>query len=276
MKGQETRPVYDAQVGGLRFDIVPVPQMAKEESGGLPDIAGSFYFNFGAHFGPNQKFRVRWQQMFNEAMVKTRLLNYTAIKQAIIGSGDGPGIPRQSSCTIPDIVITTFAQFRFAHLYHSCGRAWPLYGSALSFQNQVRGGGCNYAATRARAAGGDLTTPPAACIGWPVMQWQDHAVEVENGDIVPDRGRYSYSVVRLYIGLNPDGSLRLVHEWDSRALPPTSEWKGLGLFVGNAATGERFFGKFWGTPYMTGYRGGHTETLRTWYRHFLVTDETRH
>ena len=241
-------------------------------------LQARFYFNFGKHFGPKQRFKVRWQQMFNEAMVKTRLLNPTAIKQVILGSGDGPGLPRQSSCTAPHIVVTSNGNFRFSQLYHSCGRYSGLYGSPrYAFQNQVPEGGpyCNYDATKEQIRKtGDELTPPAACIGWPIMQWQDYAVEVENGDIVPGRGQYSYSVVRLYIGATADGSLHLAHEWDSRKLPPNSEWKGLGLFVGNAATGERFYGKFWGLPYMTGYLGGHTETLKTWYRHFIVTDET--
>jgi hypothetical protein len=276
MNGSKTRPVYDAQVGGLRFDIVPVPQLA-EGAGDYANIAGSFYFNFGKHFGPKQKFRVRWQQMFNEPMARTRLLNYTAIKQAIIGSGDRAGLPPQSSCTLPDIVVTTYAQFRFAHAYHSCGRYWGLYGTpSYAFQNQVPQSGpyCNYDATAAQARTGDIITPPPACVGWPIMQWQDYALEVENGDIVAGTGQYAYSVVRIYIGLNADGSLHLAHEWDSRTLPATSGWKGLGLFVGNASNGEQYFGKFWGTPYMTGYRGGHTQTMQTWYRNFIVTDES--
>jgi hypothetical protein len=41
--------------------------------GAFANIAGSLYFNFGMHFGTKYKLRVRWQQMFNEAMVKTRL-----------------------------------------------------------------------------------------------------------------------------------------------------------------------------------------------------------
>jgi hypothetical protein len=277
ISGHKTRPLFDAKVGGLRFDVVPVPQIPAGQPGDAANIAGAFYFNFGKHFGPNQKFRVRWQQMFNEAMVKTLLRNDTAIKQVIVGSGDGPGLRRQASCTAPEIVVTSYAQFRFSHLYHACGRYWGLYGSPrFAFQNQVpeRGPFCNYDATDAQARAGDRLTPPGACIGWPVMQWQDYALEVENGAIVPERGQYRYSVVRLYIGLNPDGSLRLAHEWDSRKLPPSSEWKGLGLFVGDEATGERFYGKFWGTPYMTGYRGGHSDTMQTWYRHFIVTDET--
>lgn len=276
--GSKTRPVYDPQVGGLRFDIVPVPQLAPGATGDYANIAGAFYFNFGKHFGPNQKFRVRWQQMFNEPMVRTRLLNYTAIKQAIIGSGDGPGIPSQSSCTTPDIVVTSYAQFRFAHAYHSCGRYWGLYGEpTYAFQDEVppEGPYCNYAATTAQAlTTGDVITPPAPCIGWSIMQWQDYALEVENGDVDVASGQYVYSVVRIYIGRNPDGSLHLAHEWDSRKVAPTSTFNGRGLFVGNAATGERYFGKFWGTPYMTGYRGGHTETMQTWYRNFIVTDES--
>jgi hypothetical protein len=276
--GSLTRPVYDPLVGGLRFDIVPVKELPPGDPGDWADIAGAFYFNFGKRFGPKQKFRVRWQQMFNGAMVRTRLLSDTAIKQAIIGSGDAPGVPPQASCTEPDIVVQTYEQFRFAHVYHSCGRYWGLYGEPnFAFQNQVPAGGpyCNYDATTEQAAStGDVITPPSACIGWPIMQWQDYAIEVENGDIVPGTGQYAYSVVRLYIGLNPDASLHLAHEWDSRNAPPTFEWNGLGLFVGDESTGESFFGKFWGTPYMTGYRGGHTETLQTWYRHFIVTDET--
>jgi hypothetical protein len=277
ISGQKTRPVYDAKIGGLRFDVVPVPQMPAGQAGDAANIAGAFYFNWGKHFGPNQKFRVRWQQMFNEAMVKTRLLNDTAIKQVIIGSGDGPGLRRQASCTAPDIVVTSYAQFRFAHLYHGCGRYWGLYGTPrYAFQNQVSKSGpyCNYDATDAQARAGDRVTPPTACIGWPVMEWQDYALEIENGPIVPKRGQYRYSIVRLYIGLNSDGSLRLAHEWDSRQLPANSDFKGLGLFVGDQASDERFFGKFWATPYMTGYRGGHTDTMQTWYRHFVVTDET--
>jgi hypothetical protein len=251
--------------------------MPAGQPGDAANIAGAFYFNFGKDFGAKQKFRVRWQQMFNEAMAKTRLLNQTGIKQEIIGSGDAPGRPRQSSCTVPEIVVTSYAQFRFAHLYHGCGRYWGLYGSPrYAFQNQVpaRGPYCNYDVTDAQAKAGDPVTPPPACIGWPVMQWQDYAVEVENGELVPGKAQYRYSVVRLYIGLNLDGSLRLAHEWDSRKVSPSTEWKGLGLVVGDETTGERFYGKFWATPYMTGYRGGHTDTMRTWYRHFVVTDET--
>jgi hypothetical protein len=274
--GSQTRPVYDPVVGGLRFDVVPVTELPPGDPGDWSNIAGALYFNFGKRFGPKQKFRVRWQQMFNEAMVKTRLLGDTGIKQAIIGSGDAPGVPPQASCTVPDVVVQTYQQFRFAHLYHSCGRYWGLYGEPqFAFQNQVPDGGpyCNYDATEEQAAFGNVVTPPVACIAWPVMQWQDYAIEVENGDIVPGKGQYAYSVVRLYVGLNPDGSLHLAHEWDSRKLLPTSDWNGLGLFVGDESTGESFFGKFWGTPYMTGYRGGHTATLQTWYRYFIVTDE---
>jgi hypothetical protein len=263
MAGSVTRPVYDAAVGALRFDLPPVPQGTT-----APNIAGSFYFNF-PHFGPNQKFRVRWQQMWNAAFLRTKFLNYTANKQVIIGSGDGPGIPPQTSCTAPDVVVTSYANFRFSHLYHGCGRYLGLYGSGLSFQNQHPG--CDYNATTAQANAGDKVTPPAACAGWPEMQFQDYALEIENGPI--DGAQYVYSVVKLYIGLNPDGSLHLAHLWDSREINDPA-FNGKGLFVGTEATGERFFGKFWGTPYMTGYLGGHTETLQTWYRNFLVQDLT--
>jgi hypothetical protein len=244
MQGSLTRPVFDATQNGIRFDLPPVPQGTS-----AANIAGSFYFNFGKHFAGNQKFRVRWQQMFNQPMVKTKLLNYTAIKQAIIGSGDGAGIPPQSSCTAPDIVVTSYQNFRFSHLYHSCGRYWGLYGSPTynyqSMQPPVDGKYCNYTTTTEQARAGDTVTPPAACVGWPVMKWQDYALEVENGEIVPEFGQYKYSVVRLYIGTNADGSLHLAHEWDSRK-ERDAAWKGLGLFVGNATTGERYFGKFVG------------------------------
>jgi hypothetical protein len=273
MRGGKTRPVYDAQAGGLRFDIVPMPK-GKDTA----NIAGAFYFNFGRHFGPNERFRVRWQQMFNEAM-RSIDVGETAIKQAIVGSGDGPGLRHQASCTVPDIVVTTFYAFRLPHIYHSCGRYWPMYGADISFQNMqppVDGQPCNYAAANVQRGKRELVRPPAACAGWaPAMQWQDYALEVENGAIDPAKGdQYVYSVVRVYVGKNADGTLHLVHEWDSRKHAGT-EWKGLGLFVGNAATDERFFGKFWGLPYMTGYKGGHTQLMQTWYRHFIVTDETR-
>ena len=273
MRGSKTRPVYDAKVGGLRFDVVPTPN-----GEGSSDIAGAFYFNFGKHFGANERFRVRWQQMFNQAMLSVGFRD-TAIKQAIVGSGDGPGLRHQASCTAPDIVVTTYYAFRFPHVYHSCGRYWGIYGvPRFNFQNMqrpVNGQHCNYDATQELARSGKSVQPPPACAGWaPAMQWQDYALDVENGAIDPVKGhQYVYSIVRLYVGKNPDGTLHLAHEWDSRK-QTADEWNGLGLVVGNAATNERFYGKFWGLPYMTGYKGGHTELMQTWYRHFIVTDET--
>jgi hypothetical protein len=273
MRGTKTRPVYDAKIGGLRFDIVPTPA-----GQGGANIAGTFYFNFGKHFGPSERFRVRWQQMFNQAMLSVNFRE-TAIKQAIIGSGDGPGLRHQGSCTAPDIVVTTYYAFRFAHLYHSCARYVGLYGAPrFNFQNMqpaVNGQYCNYDATTELAKRGNRVQPPPACAGWAhAMQWQDYGLEVENGPIDPVKGRqYVYSIVRLYVGKNADGTLHLAHEWDSRKHAERS-WNGLGLWVGDAATNERFYGKFWGLPYMTGYKGGHTELMQTWYRHFIVTDET--
>ena len=273
MQGSKTRPVYDSKMGGLRFDVMPTPQ-----GQGSSDVAGAFYFNFGKHFGPSERFRVRWQQMFNQAMLSVTFRD-TAIKQAIVGSGDGPGRRPQASCTAPEIVVSTYYAFRLASVYHSCGRYWPMYGQPrFNFQNMqppVNGQYCNYDATQELARNGKSVRPPPACAGWaPAMQWQDYALEVENGPIDPKSGhQYVYSIVRLYVGKNPDGTLHLAHEWDSRKHADT-EWKGLGLFVGDAATNERFYGKFWGMPYMTGYKGGHTELMQTWYRHFIVTDET--
>ena len=270
--GNNTRPIYDPVVGGIRFDLPPVPA---GKDGYAANIAGAWSVNFGKLFGANQAFRVRWKQRFNRAMLETvfrdsRGSPQGGIKQAGVGSGDIPG-KLYGSCTTPNVIVQTYYQLRFPQLYHGCGRYWGLYGTPrFAFQNQVPTGGpyCNYDAT-SESAKRNLLVPPEACTGWVPDTWMDFALEIANGPYA--NGRYTWSRARLFIG-KEDSPLRLVHDWDSRrGADPI--WSGLGFFAGEYEKGERF-GKVWFFPYMTGYSGGHTELAQTWYKELLVTDET--
>ena len=272
--GTNTRPAYDPVVGGIRFDLPPVPT---GKDGYAANIAGAWFANFGKLFGANQAFRVRWKQRFNRAMLETVFrdsqgLPQGGIKQAGVGSGDVPG-KRYGSCTTPNVIVQTWYQLRFPQLYHGCGRYWGLYGTPrFAFQNQAPSGGpyCNYDATSAEGQKtGNYVVPPEACSGWLPDTWMEFALEIANGPYA--NGRYRWSRAKLFIG-NENSPLRLVHDWDSRS-DAGPEWSGFGFFAGDYENGERF-GKVWFFPYMTGYSGGHTELAQTWYKELLVTDET--
>ncbi len=272
--GASGNPVVDTAIrasgaGSMRFDVPGFSQ------GG----SGSFYVNFSndlaTQFGAaGDEFYVQWRQRFNQAMIDAvinlvdpdtkQVVGLTAIKQAIITTGDVPG-RTFNSCTELELVLTSYSMHKLPELYQACGWSIPLIdsidgGNTHRLQNAMPMPYCT--TTQANALG--PTGVPPSCFGWVANEWMTFQVGVKLGakQYAPLGGgtalKWVGSRVRLWGAREGKPSVLLVDmPWDIIA----------GTTADNQKYGKIFFG-----PYMTNKDATQAHALlQTWYDEFIVS-----
>jgi hypothetical protein len=237
------------------------------------------YLNFSpdlrTQFDSGDEFYVQWRQRFNLAMVTSVIRGAergahdnlvdagpTAIKQAILTSGDRPG-KTFFSCTELELVVTSYLMHRLPWLYQACGWAEPLIdrnpsdGNDFRLQNAMPSPYCTMYQVKALDAA-DKTAVPPTCFAWHADEWMTFQIGVKLGQRDNASKRFVGSHVRFWGAREGEPSELLVDlTWDIRS---------------GSAEDDQKYGKIFFGPYMTNKdpRQDHP-LLQTWYDEFIVS-----
>ena len=268
--GSAGNPTFDASLGlnAVRFDV---PGKSGSNAG------GEWYINFSddlaTQFGPGTTFFVQWRQRFNRAMCDTIVMQgggngQSAIKQVILSCQDRAA-KHYDSCTLSEIVLTTYKNYRLYCLYYGCQTGTDLLDYSISgknqFENQVGGDRCYW--QQLTDGGGTVASPgiPPSCLGWVPDEWLTFQIGVDVGATIGSvsnqgimRAAYMGSRVRLWVARNGKPS-QLVHDIKAD------------LFIEDPVTPSAY-GKAWFGPYMTGKDPTIDHPLmQTWVAEFIVS-----
>jgi hypothetical protein len=273
--------------GSLKF--TQPPTTATNLSGDIGDHGddmGAWFFNAYPYtslsqapqgFWQNQKFFVQWRQRFNQGYVDEilRIGNWVqlGIKQLIVNKTDGSGTFAQSS-SAHKTVVQTYAQFRAPHIYsgHDGTNVTTslLTSTGANLQSEraaVSGFTCNANKLESLMVDDDIfITPPASCAQWVADEWMTFQLMIENGPYDSASQQFDWTVAKFWMG-REGGEQELIHHWDSRIYRAAGV---KGAFIGGSSNR---LGKFWFTPYMTGYNGGNIQTLTTWVSQVILDTE---
>jgi hypothetical protein len=240
-------PVIDSF--GLRFDV--------KQGRGIPD----WYFKLPREFGANSRFRMQWQQRFNQAFISTvfRMAGggYPGIKLAIVSAFE-------ASSPWEKLVVSTMDQHKFPYLYRydengNTSNIEPSIGNPpVDFDWQPKLGQaptCLY--TKANATPQGQAVP--GCETLVADRWITFDLEADTGDVIPGTNTWDCEL-RLYMTV--DGVRKLVIRYGPGSPGYTGRnakpWTGV-----------------WLAPYMTDRDGSQefSETPSVWYREVIVDDK---
>lgn len=228
------------------------------------DSSGSYFTNFSedllTQFGENSEFYVQWRQRFSTEFVNTNYSGAGGWKQIIIGAGDAPGKPFQSSCTALETVVQNLGQKKFPGMYNSCTGSTshgaynpfeePFNGYDFKLQNARSAPYCLYSQNSS-----SYFPPQGNCFGYVPNEWMTFQVKIKTGPLVRDEFTNSY--VTLWAAREGKASEVLIN------------W---GPYNLTAGTEGLKYGKVWLLPYNTGKNASVTyPTAYTWYDELIIS-----
>jgi hypothetical protein len=226
------------------------------------DSSGSFFANFSSdlqtQFGENSEFYVQWRQRFSPEFIGTKFAGGGGWKQVILGTGDSPGGPFQTSCSPLELVTQNTYSRGFAQMYNSCSgsashgpydafeEAFPPYDFKL--QNARPSPYCLYSS---------YSSSNSNCFRYFANEWMTFQVHVKTGPRVGDE--FVNSQVQLWIAR------------EGQPAELVMNWGPYNLTAGPAGENQRF-GKIWLLPYNTGKDPSVTyPTSYTWYDELIIS-----
>jgi hypothetical protein len=262
----ETTPALDASVkaSGASSLMFTIPSNSGSDGG------GSYFANFSddlsLQFDGGQQFYVQWRQRMSTAFVDPQYESGGGWKQAIIGTGDQPGVP-YSSCTSLEVVLQHYYDHGLSIIYNSCsgstshgaydGFYEPFDSYDFKIQNARPAPYCLY--SQGNAEPHTYFPPSGNCVGHVADEWVTFQINIQLGTRSGDEFVDSY--VRLWIAR------------EGQTSEPVIDWGPYNLTAGDPSENQRF-GKVWLLPYSTDKDSSQAHpTAYTWYDELIVSSE---
>ena len=175
------------------------------------DSSGSFFTNFSkdlsVRFGENSEFFIQWRQRFSAEFINTKFAGGGGWKQVIIGTGDAPGGPFQTSCSALETVVQNTYHRGFPQMYNSCsgstshGPYNPFEERFGTYDFKLQNGRDSPYCLYSQGATGSYFAPNGNCFGYYANEWLTYQVRIKTGPRVNDE--FSNSYVTLWIARAP-------------------------------------------------------------------------
>lgn len=280
------------KASGMSSVYMTVPSNSGANSSG--SIHDNFRDNQSRQKGAGDTFYVSWRQrwncdfLFTNCPAGTGVRTYQLLtgsggwKQAIIGSGERPGVPRYS-CTDLETVVQNVNQRGLPTMYRSCSGPFafnpldePFNGGAnFYWQNNNRATnstGCFYPST----LGG--------CFKYVANEWLSFKVQVKVSNPWYSSGTFTHNgAVKLWAARDGDTSWTLLIDFSQKGNSSCDNTQSYipacqtGLDFWRATSGTEAldtFGQVWLLPYHTGKDPAQTNPLgEIWYDDLVVSDQ---
>ena len=270
---------YSSNSGIFPGDAVPQIDTAVKASGtgslkftvpsnSSANSSGSYFTNFSndlsVQFGENSDFFVQWRQRFSPEFLNVAFAGGGGWKQAILGTGDKPGV-LSTSCSPLEVVTQNTYHRGFPQMYNSCSGSTshgpydafeqPFNSYDFKLENAMPAPYCLYS----QGASSSYFPPKGNCFGYVSNEWLTFQVEVKTGPRVNDE--FTNSHVRLWIARQGQASQLVI------------DYGPYNLSAGPSSENQKF-GKVWLLPYNTSKSASTSyPTAYIWYDDLIISTQ---